>query len=237
MSSYSGCSTSILTNETRTSPISIECGIRQGCPLNGLIFNLCIHPILRTVQGDASDHRILAYADDLVLLADSPTQLQDNLNCVFELLSKLSLFLNPTKSRSIHFCGSPPAGVRDTSFYINDVPIPGMEEFEFTKFLGKPVGFNVCPNYTNINDLCELGMTIMSSPLAQWQRIDALKAFFSATQFPMRTGQFKKTDWEKVDRMLRKELKATLSVPEPAANEYIYGHGKHGCLGVISCSL
>ncbi|GIY13593.1 uncharacterized protein CDAR_567271 [Caerostris darwini] len=48
----------------------------------------------------------------------------------------------------------------------------------------------------------------------------------------MRTGQFKKTDWEKVDRMLRKELKATLSVPEPAANEYIYGHRKHGCLGV-----
>ncbi|GIY31147.1 reverse transcriptase domain-containing protein [Caerostris darwini] len=73
----------------------------------------------------------------------------------------------------------------------------------------------------------------MCSPLAPWQRIDALKAFFfSATQFPMRTGQFKKTDWERADKMLRKEIKATLSVPEPAANEYIYGHRKHGCLGV-----
>ncbi|GIY90125.1 reverse transcriptase domain-containing protein [Caerostris extrusa] len=48
----------------------------------------------------------------------------------------------------------------------------------------------------------------------------------------MRTAQFKKTEREKVDRMLRKELKTTLSVPEPAANEYIYGHRKHGCLEV-----
>ncbi|GIY90132.1 retrovirus-related Pol polyprotein from type-1 retrotransposable element R2 [Caerostris extrusa] len=166
MSAYSGCSTSILTNETRTNPITIGCGVKQGCPLSGLIFNLCIDPILRVVQGDAPEHRILGYADDLVLLADSPIQLQNNLNCVFELLSKLSLFLNPTKSKSIHFCGSPPAGVWDTSFYINDIPILRMEEFEFTKFLGKPVGFNACPNYTNINDLCELGMTIMCSPSA-----------------------------------------------------------------------
>ncbi|GIY48844.1 retrovirus-related Pol polyprotein from type-1 retrotransposable element R2 [Caerostris darwini] len=37
MSSYAGCSTSILTNETRTSPITIECGVKQGCPLSGLI--------------------------------------------------------------------------------------------------------------------------------------------------------------------------------------------------------
>ncbi|GIY90124.1 retrovirus-related Pol polyprotein from type-2 retrotransposable element R2DM [Caerostris extrusa] len=46
MSSYSGFSTSILTNETRTNPISIGCGVKPGCPLSGLIFNLCIDPIL-----------------------------------------------------------------------------------------------------------------------------------------------------------------------------------------------
>ncbi|GIX68895.1 reverse transcriptase domain-containing protein, partial [Caerostris darwini] len=76
-------------------------------------------------------------------------------------------------------------------------------------------------------------MNILCSALAPWQRIDALKAFFfPATQFAMRTGQFKKTDWEKVDRMIRKEVKSTLSVPEGAANEYLYGHRKHGCIGI-----
>ncbi|GIY24075.1 retrovirus-related Pol polyprotein from type-2 retrotransposable element R2DM [Caerostris darwini] len=76
-------------------------------------------------------------------------------------------------------------------------------------------------------------MAIMCSSLAPWQRIDALKAFFfPSTQFAMRTAQFKKTDWERIDTMLRKEIKNTLSVPESAANEYLYGHRKHGCMGI-----
>ncbi|GIY44248.1 reverse transcriptase domain-containing protein [Caerostris darwini] len=48
----------------------------------------------------------------------------------------------------------------------------------------------------------------------------------------MRTGQFKKTEWEQVDCMLQKELKTTLSIPDGAANEYLYGHRKHGCVGI-----
>ncbi|GIY62500.1 retrovirus-related Pol polyprotein from type-1 retrotransposable element R2 [Caerostris darwini] len=83
----------------------------------------------------------------------------------------------------------------------------------------------------------ELGMNSMGSALAPWQRINALKAFFfPATQFAMRTGQFKKTDWEKVDKMIRKEVKTTLSIPDGAANEYLYGHRKHGCMGITIAS-
>ncbi|GIY89588.1 retrovirus-related Pol polyprotein from type-1 retrotransposable element R2 [Caerostris extrusa] len=113
-----------------------------------------------------------------VLLADTPQQLQDNIDLVFRSLSQLSLFLNPSKCKSIHICGSPPTGVRSSTFYINEVPISRLQEFDFTKFLGKPVGFNACPNYASINDLSQLGMSIMCSALAPWQRIDALKAFF-----------------------------------------------------------
>ncbi|GIY85225.1 retrovirus-related Pol polyprotein from type-1 retrotransposable element R2 [Caerostris extrusa] len=32
--------------------------------------------------------------------------------------------------------------------------------------------------------------------------------------------------------MIRKEIKTTLSIPDGAANEYIYGHRKHGCMGI-----
>ncbi|GIY48849.1 retrovirus-related Pol polyprotein from type-2 retrotransposable element R2DM [Caerostris darwini] len=233
VAAYSDCYTNILTDSTSTGSISIKCGVKQGCPLSGLIFNLCIDPVIRAIQGDASQHLVLAFADDLVLLADSPQQLQENINKAYQSLSQLSLILNPSKCKSIHICGSPPAGVRRTNFFINDSAISQLEEFEFTKFLGKPVGFNACPNYSSINDLSQLGMSIMCSALAPWQRIDALKAFFfPSTQFAMRTAQFKKTDWEKIDRMLRKEIKNTLSLPENAANEYLYGHRKHGCMGI-----
>ncbi|GIY44231.1 reverse transcriptase domain-containing protein [Caerostris darwini] len=76
-------------------------------------------------------------------------------------------------------------------------------------------------------------MKISTSALAPWQRIDALKSFlYPAFQFPMRTGQFKKTDWEKVGKMLRKEIKATLNLPDGASNEYLFGHRKQGCIGL-----
>ncbi|GIY87773.1 retrovirus-related Pol polyprotein from type-1 retrotransposable element R2 [Caerostris darwini] len=109
---YSNCTTSVLTNDSSTAAISIKCGVKQGCPLSGLMFNLCIDPVLRAIQGNASEHLILAYADDLVLIADSPLQLQDNLDLVFQSLARLSLYLNPSKCKSLHICGSPPAGVR-----------------------------------------------------------------------------------------------------------------------------
>ncbi|GIX76395.1 retrovirus-related Pol polyprotein from type-1 retrotransposable element R2 [Caerostris extrusa] len=32
--------------------------------------------------------------------------------------------------------------------------------------------------------------------------------------------------------MLHKEIKTTLSLPESAANEYLYGHRKYGCAGI-----
>ncbi|KFM74130.1 hypothetical protein X975_08839, partial [Stegodyphus mimosarum] len=48
-------------------------GVRQGCPLSGLIFNLTLDPIIRTIQSTSSLHNILAYADDILLLAESPS--------------------------------------------------------------------------------------------------------------------------------------------------------------------
>ncbi|GIY30006.1 retrovirus-related Pol polyprotein from type-1 retrotransposable element R2 [Caerostris extrusa] len=44
-----------------------------------------------------------------------------------------------------------------------------MAEFDHARFLGKPVGFNAGPDYSNINEMCELGMehsVFRSVPLA-----------------------------------------------------------------------
>jgi hypothetical protein len=38
--------------------INIESGIKQGCPISGLLFNIAIDPIIRNVQGDDNDQKI-----------------------------------------------------------------------------------------------------------------------------------------------------------------------------------
>ncbi|GFS87970.1 transposon TX1 uncharacterized 149 kDa protein, partial [Nephila pilipes] len=68
---YLGSTTCVLTEEGPTDPIPLLRGVKQGCPLSGLLFNLAINHILVNIQGEQESHKILAFADDLVLLSHS----------------------------------------------------------------------------------------------------------------------------------------------------------------------
>ncbi|GIY30010.1 reverse transcriptase domain-containing protein [Caerostris extrusa] len=48
----------------------------------------------------------------------------------------------------------------------------------------------------------------------------------------MRTAQFPKEDWAKVDKVLRRDIKDTLNLPTEASNEYLYGQRRLGCCGL-----
>ncbi|GBN11567.1 hypothetical protein AVEN_246261-1 [Araneus ventricosus] len=111
--------------------------------------------------------------------------------------------------------------------------IRNIAEAEFYKFLGKPVGFNPCPDYKHLSELAEIATLILESSLAPWQRIAALKTlFFPALQFPMRNSQFDKTKWAEIDSFIRPEIKNTLSLPERACNDYLYASRKVGAIGL-----
>ncbi|GBM22372.1 Retrovirus-related Pol polyprotein from type-1 retrotransposable element R2 [Araneus ventricosus] len=230
---YADSSSKILASEGATRQIPILSGVKQGCPISGLLFNICTDPIIRSLQGDSTCHKVLAFADDVCILAESPGELQAQLNTIYTQFAKIGLSLNPRKSVSMHFSGATPTGTRNTRFTINGIPIRALVEGEFHKFLGKPVGYNPCPDYKKLEEFYDLAMAILQSKLAPWQRIDALLCFvFPVLQFAMRTGQFRKTEWDEFDRALRKGIKDTLGLPQNACNDYLYGHRKFGCIGI-----
>ncbi|GBN73650.1 Retrovirus-related Pol polyprotein from type-1 retrotransposable element R2 [Araneus ventricosus] len=261
---YTDCHTSILSNDASTNPIKINSGVKQGCPISGLLFNISIDHILRKVQGNASEHQILAFADDLCLLGSSADELQDMLDVVQSEMSNIGLALNPlrgggtpsvpptsrfffinlykgsalqrvnpSKSFSFHFSGSTPVRVEHSTFRLGSDLLTPIEEFNFTKFLGKPVGFNPVPDYDTFNNFGITAKKLLASQLSAWQKIQALKMFFfPALQFVMRTGQFKKEDWSLLDDAIRHAVKEVLYLPENASNEYIYGHVRSGCVGL-----
>ncbi|GBO04469.1 hypothetical protein AVEN_59366-1 [Araneus ventricosus] len=66
---YSDATTQILSGLSTTRPIEIKSGVKQGCPISGLLFNICVDPVIRSIQENASAHRVLAFADDVCLLA------------------------------------------------------------------------------------------------------------------------------------------------------------------------
>ena len=83
MNVYTGATTEVLTPTGKTLPIPIHSGMKQGCPLSAILFSLSIELIIRkcvttaakSTRGSLKHHglnlSILAYADDLVLLAQN----------------------------------------------------------------------------------------------------------------------------------------------------------------------
>ncbi|GIY44232.1 retrovirus-related Pol polyprotein from type-1 retrotransposable element R2 [Caerostris darwini] len=110
---YEDCGTRLLTSEGLSPHIKIGAGIKQGCPLSGLLFNLYIDPVLRRVRSNSNCHNVLAFADDIALLEDSPSSLQNSIDIVFDLLHSIGLRLNPTKSMTLHISGVTPVGTRN----------------------------------------------------------------------------------------------------------------------------
>ncbi|GBO08912.1 Retrovirus-related Pol polyprotein from type-1 retrotransposable element R2 [Araneus ventricosus] len=149
---YANSSTKILSDGGLSRDIPVQSGVKQGCPISGLLFNLCIDPIIRGLQADNASHKILAFADDLCLLANSAEELQLSLSFVNAGLKRLGLSLNPAKSVALHVSGKEPVGVHDSPLYIDNYRIRNIAEGDFHKFLGKHVGFNPCPDYKHLSE-------------------------------------------------------------------------------------
>lgn len=162
-----------------------------------------------------------------------PDELQRRLNDVTATAKQLSLTFNANKCKTMHFRGETPAGCRDTAFTIEGREIPTLANHEQVTFLGKEFGYRTLTSWATLAEYMNTGEKILTSSLAPWQRLDALKTFlYPSTQVALRTGALTKTEWSKLDEFLRPLIKRTLKVPIRASNEYLYGERKKGCLGI-----
>ena len=231
--------TSVLTTNGPTRDLDVKCGVRQGCPLSGFLFNAGIEPLIRTIKRRAQEvsptdtHHCLAYADDLTIITKNNEAMQTVVDSTVEACDALELVINPRKTTYMHWSGQQPRGPRNTSITIKETTVTALEEFQTTKFLGKPIGFNAIASDTRIDDAIEKAKKILNSKLAPWQRLDALRSFILPSLiFPMRTWQHNKTAYEKFDTQIRPLIKKTLYLPARSSNEYLYGSAARGACGL-----
>lgn len=216
----SGTQTIIRTGEHgRTDSIPMKAGVRQGCPISGILFNLAIDPILHELQGaDTDTIRVLAYTDDNAVLANTPEDLEAALNTVNTGMKRIGLRFNPAKSKTLHIGKRGQATrVLDTQFSLDNNLIPTLaRELDTEDFLGSTVGFNLIAGNKDARAIEEMGMKILTSKLVRWQRIDAFRTVVTpATLHHMRNGDLPKQEWKGLDNTFRTELKRTYHKRRP----------------------
>ena len=122
-------------------------GVRQGGVLSGFLFNVYINDLLDKISKlsigcklGIHSSNVIAYADDLVLLASSASSLQSLLNITYAELSRLELRLNESKSKVMIFSSNRQMPNVFRPIYVDTKP---MQHVMSIKYLG----------YEIVNDL------------------------------------------------------------------------------------
>ena len=248
---YENTSTFYKCDKMITREINVNVGVKQGCPISMILFALAINPILNAVEAenvekfDLMGHKvqILAYADDVAIVANNPEDLQQMINTFSRTAKQCNLYLQPSKCAYLTL---PYDNKMGSEIIIDGTPIQKLQPGQFYQYLGVPVGDKVDQSpYDVIQKLTDDAAMIKFSQLWKYQKLRAIKTFlFPRIIFAFRTREIKRIALEAPkDRnlantrgnpssKLRKILKEILSLPVNAETCYLYVATKNGGAGL-----
>lgn len=112
---YRDCTAIYELDKYKSQEVKLNIGLKQGCPLSPTLFNIYINELLNKLDKEGPGLRLstitkdgqeeytkiacLAFADDIVLLAESATDLQDLLDICSKIATKDQLKFNTTKTQ------------------------------------------------------------------------------------------------------------------------------------------
>ena len=236
---YDGCYTEIRSSTGFTAPIPILAGVKQGCPLSPIIFNIAAEIMIRSVRSlplgytlHGVSHSILAYADDVAIVAESPADLQTLLDTVSAAATYSGLVFNQGKSASLSFHA---ATVTRERLLVQGAPIPSLGPNDSYDYLGVPIGHKFHPSAEKAISGARRDLKkIDESLLCPWQKAEALNIFvLSRLPFHLTHGIVKKEPLVELDLEIRRVAKRWLNLPQQASAELVYIHPTTGGLGIL----
>ena len=225
-SMYAGCKTTPVSveGEELAGPVPVTRGVKQGCPLSGLLFNLVLDPVLK--EATSANSVCLGYMDDLAIIIDEESEVQDIFNRTVKLAKRLGFSFNAKK------CGV--ANLRSLTLDIDGTPIPEVQDDRAYKYLGTEAFPSTIQGLESCFDKTfRLAELIECSELTPMQKLHALRIKIYPMLFHLlENSNSTMTQLEKMNRQFRRMAKRLLYLPERAATAYLHLHRMYGGPGL-----
>ena len=238
-----------MKRDEETDYIPVHAGVKQGCPVSPILFNLTTELLIRTVKSRCEDNStipyqlhshpicILAYADDLVLVSRTRDGLQTMLDDVSSAADILNLNFRPDKCASLSLTCSKrePTRVGDTTFKVQHGSIPVLNREESYRYLGVPIGLLYDTKDMNnitvklISDLEK----IRDSLLTPWQKLDAIRTFIQpCLTYALRTCPVTRLALCVYRKKLIEVLRSICNLPKRSTQHYFFADRAVSGLGL-----
>ncbi|MGL5226265.1 MAG: RNA-directed DNA polymerase [Aeromonas sp.] len=238
---------SVLRNsESIIGPNTIKAGrgVRQGDPLSPILFILAMerpiseaHPELGVELGSNHLHSIL-YADDMVLLANTPEDLQTKVDGLITSLAGCGMSLNARKSAALTIVKDGRAKamiLTPTHYNAGKEQIAPMGIGDIQKYLGLEFNWKgkVTPKRTL--DLERMLAEVKAAPLKPQQRLALLKDFLiPRLTHGLVLGQAHRNTLRRMDLMVRRAIRLWLRLPKDTSLGLFHAPNSRGGLGILS---
>lgn len=236
-------STSIRLGGKYTSEIKLHRGVKQGDPLSPILFNLVVDDLLKKLNtnnpaatiGESTKISAVAFADDILLLADDPASMPLLVRSVEDFFAPRGMALNPNKCHCIAYR-------REKGKYfvmerpyilIGDALIQQITSMNAFKYLGhmfsasgvlRPSIANLPTWLTNIHSSC----------LKPNQKLAVIKDFvIPKMAYGLQNSKIDGMTLTSVDRQVRAAVKRVLHLQLHTPDAAIHANIRYGGLGVM----
>ena len=247
---YSNATTTVKTSKSgETDPIEVNAGVKQGCPISPILFNLSSELLIRTIVSKCNENpdiafklhgqpiSILAYADDLVLISRTREGFQEILDGVSSAANVLKLSFRPDKCSTLSLtCGKNEVSrVSSNLFKVQDQDIPFFTKDESFRYLGVPIGLIYdASDMNSITDkLIKDLEKIRDSLLALWQKLDAIQTFIQpCLTYALRACPVTRQSLVIYCKKLVDVLRSICNLPKRSTVSYFFADKSAGGLGL-----
>lgn len=243
---YSNNTTNFSVKGQLSKEVHIEKGVRQGCPLSPLLFNICLDPLLRLIRKeneengyfvDEKSYCIQAFADDVILISNSIEGMKKMLKTCEKFCKVTGMNITAEKCHWLSYMLVNRRRVSTKEkLNINGTDLIAENIDEAMLYLGAPIATN---RYVKMREtdhlISEIKVEIQklfNSQLALSQCIDALKRLICPKlDYLLLNGLCPIKKIEELDRFIRGKICKSLG-GKGIPKDYFYTHWKDGGLSI-----